>query len=827
MKPLASLAADRVGRARFALLLGLILAGCSSPDAFAEGEAAYARADYAAARAAYEQALRQPGAAATPARARAQLGLTLRKLGELAAAEAVLQRAIDEARGEGDAPLEAVARRYLGQVYAAEGERPAAMAQFDAALAFHREHGPTADLLKVQTSRAALAWEMDDFQAAYDAYADVYDRAQAAGDTALEAQALDGLGVLMAHVGEHESARWLVTRAGTLHAGAERTEALARSTLNLANLAAEEGRFAEARDRAAQASEVAARSGNRLLQAQARLVLANACLAEGLHERAIAAADEGLALGGSFDAIIDDAHLIRAMALAALERWPDVDEALGRLEARGRLPDRWKAFAEDVAARRAAAAGDAEGELTHRRRAIDHFECLRGQFGPEMLASFYNRRRLGIYQDLLRALVRRDRVDEAADLVGRIKARALVEDLLRLHRGDVAAAGPDPRRLQRGANLRQVASGLGAPPGVVALASRLPDDTAVLDYYALPDELLVFHVTRSERRLLRVAIDAASLAGQAAALERGILGRGRDYEAPAAWLAARLLDPLAAALNGPGAPRRLCVVPHGPLHRVPFEVLPWGGERLLDRFDVFSAPSLPALAALLEAAPATATPRVLAVGDPVENLPGARAEAARIAALFPERTVLLGAQAVETTVRAAMGAADVVHLAVHGIEPTSGRPAWLELLPDSAHDGRLFADEIAALRLKSSLVTLSACDSGVGAPNRGDEIPGVLDRAFLQAGARTVISSRWPVSDAATLRFMDAFYGALAEQRRLGAFAAAQRALRSGRVTAAGIDEGALATAVRGVRRAAGEGRPTDFTHPYFWASFALKGDPR
>jgi CHAT domain-containing protein len=258
---------------------------------------------------------------------------------------------------------------------------------------------------------------------------------------------------------------------------------------------------------------------------------------------------------------------------------------------------------------------------------------------------------------------------------------------------------------------------------------------------------------------------------------------------------------------------------------VPFEVLPWGGERLVDRFDVFAAPSLQALGALLEGEAAAATPRVLAVGDAVENLPGARVEAGRVAALFPERTVLLGAQAVETAVRGAMAAADVVHLAVHGIEPTSGRPAWLELLPDSANDGRLFADEIAALRLRSTLVTLSACDSGVGAPNPGDEIPGVLDRAFLQAGARTVISSRWPVSDAATLRFMETFYGALAERGRLGAFAEAQRALRSGRVSGDGLEAGALA--VRGVRRPADDGRPADFTHPYFWASFALKGDPR
>jgi CHAT domain-containing protein len=810
-------------RSTLALLLLALLGACQDRDPFARAEAAYARADYPTARALYEEALERASADVPRARVHARLGLTLRKLGELPAAETALQAALSEAGGDGAQRAEA--QRYLGQVYAARGERDAAMAQYDAALAWHREHGPAADLMKVQMSRAALAWDMDDFSSAYDAYADVLDRARSLGDTALEADALDGVGMLLGHVGEQEAARSYVARAATLHAAAQRTEALARSTLNQANLAVEAGQFADGRALADQAAPVAERSGNKLLQAQVRLVRANAYLGEALYDRALAAADEALGVAGpaGLDEVIDDAWLLRALAAAGLGRGDDVDAARKAIDGRGKLPDRWRGFLEDALAKRSAASGDEAGELDHLRRAVDAFERLRGQFGPEVLASFYSRRRLDIYQDLLRALVGRDRVDEAEALVGRIKARALLDDLVRVRRGDDPA---DARRMERGAHLRQIAAALPEAPAEPD-ARRLPADLGVLDYYLLPDELLVFWVTRDERRLFRVPVAAGALAEQVGALERGILGRGRDYEAPAGWLAQRLLDPAAAVLND--GPRRLCVITHGPLHRVPFEVLPWAGDRLLDRFDVFSAPSLPALQALLDAPPPAPAGSVLAVGDAVENLPGARVEASRIGGLFPNRTVLLGDQALETRVRAALGDADVVHLAVHGIEPGPGRPAYLELLPDSRNDGRLFADEIATLHLRSTLVTLSACDSGVGSPNPGDEIPGVLDRAFLQAGARTVISSRWPVSDAAAVPFMQAFYAALPDKGRLAAFSEAQRALRHGRLSP-DLDPTTLAMAgraSRGVRRPADDDRPPDFTHPYFWASFALKGDPR
>jgi CHAT domain-containing protein len=78
-----------------------------------------------------------------------------------------------------------------------------------------------------------------------------------------------------------------------------------------------------------------------------------------------------------------------------------------------------------------------------------------------------------------------------------------------------------------------------------------------------------------------------------------------------------------------------------------------------------------------------------------------------------------------------------------------------------------------------------------------------LRRAFLQAGARALLTSLFEVPDAETRQLMRRFYGGLREGRgRLAALHAAQRE-------------------VIGQRR-----REGGAAHPFFWAGFVLVGDP-
>ncbi len=103
---------------------------------------------------------------------------------------------------------------------------------------------------------------------------------------------------------------------------------------------------------------------------------------------------------------------------------------------------------------------------------------------------------------------------------------------------------------------------------------------------------------------------------------------------------------------------------------------------------------------------------------------------------------------------------EVLHFAVHAFaEPKFPERAALVLLNDSAtgEDGLLQPREIGQFRLNAGVVVLSACDTSVG-PTLGQE--GVLNiaRAFLLAGAQSVVTTLWAVSDATSTALMRHFY---------------------------------------------------------------------
>jgi CHAT domain-containing protein len=110
-------------------------------------------------------------------------------------------------------------------------------------------------------------------------------------------------------------------------------------------------------------------------------------------------------------------------------------------------------------------------------------------------------------------------------------------------------------------------------------------------------------------------------------------------------------------------------------------------------------------------------------------------------------------------------------------------------------DGMLQVREIEKLRLNAGLVTLSACDTGVG-PVGEDGVDNIVN-AFIEAGADTVVSTLWELEDHSTEHLMAAFYSRLSKGEPKGqALRDAQRQL---------IKEG---------------------LQPYYWASFQLVGDP-
>jgi len=119
----------------------------------------------------------------------------------------------------------------------------------------------------------------------------------------------------------------------------------------------------------------------------------------------------------------------------------------------------------------------------------------------------------------------------------------------------------------------------------------------------------------------------------------------------------------------------------------------------------------------------------------------------------------------------------------------------LRLAPGGKDDGRLDAYELFDMELSASLITLSACRTGLGKITRGDEIIG-LSRGFLYAGTPSVLASLWSVDDEATSDLMSTFYRNLIEGQD--------------KVTA-------LTNAEKETRK--------KYPHPNYWAAFYLIGD--
>ena len=152
--------------------------------------------------------------------------------------------------------------------------------------------------------------------------------------------------------------------------------------------------------------------------------------------------------------------------------------------------------------------------------------------------------------------------------------------------------------------------------------------------------------------------------------------------------------------------------------------------------------------------------------------------------------------------RAHLAGYRIIHLAVHGFSNNTypDRAALIFLSdPAAGEDGFLQASEIVQLRLNGQLVVLSACNTAVG-PVEGEEGIATLSRAFLLAGAKTVISTLWAIDDTFSLTLMTRFYQHLAAHEPAAyALTAAKRDLL--------LKYGQEAI-------------------PYYWAGFTLEGVP-
>ena len=280
--------------------------------------------------------------------------------------------------------------------------------------------------------------------------------------------------------------------------------------------------------------------------------------------------------------------------------------------------------------------------------------------------------------------------------------------------------------------------------------------------------------------------DAWAPAVQSGAVTRGMavsaISRNARSDSKAARALAALLLPASLGQTFRND-EEVLIVTSGVLALVPFAALPSLSDNaaMPAHFTMRYSPSL-AVAAELDAANATENrtmPQMLnalVVGNPVmptlamstsggersrlDSLPWARTEARWVAAKLGVHP-LLDAEATESTVSRSMKNASIVHLATHGMAYASelrARDSYVVFAADSAKDGFLTVGELIDHGdLHANLVVLSACQTGLGNIRQGEGVVG-LQRAFLAAGARSLLVSLWSVDDQATSLLMQQFY---------------------------------------------------------------------
>jgi CHAT domain-containing protein len=164
---------------------------------------------------------------------------------------------------------------------------------------------------------------------------------------------------------------------------------------------------------------------------------------------------------------------------------------------------------------------------------------------------------------------------------------------------------------------------------------------------------------------------------------------------------------------------------------------------------------------------------------------------------------LIGDAATEAAFHGQAPGSRLIHIAAHGqLNAKSPLFSRLILAPEAGDDGALEVHEIYGFDLaRADMVTLSACQTQLGSRSNGDDVVG-LSRAFIYAGAPTVVASLWSVDDEATAALMKAFYTHLKDgMGKAQALTAAQSDLRRD------------------------EAHP-QWAHPFYWAAFVLTGDP-
>ena len=481
--------------------------------------------------------------------------------------------------------------------------------------------------------------------------------------------------------------------------------------------------------------------------------------------------------------------------------------------------------------------GKVSDALTWFTKGVEVVEGMRAALKIDELRNSFQNNKLDLYRDIITLLITMNRTDDAFNFLERSRSRSFIDLLgnqklsfknegdqetwskikmlastvnsLKSELGSYEKPPADLQKRYRNTKSRyeeailevkQKNPGLSSfvsvdPLNLKGVQQLLAPRVGLLTYFITKDQLYLWLIT-NERTIFRTISVKEEEITRLVTRYRQLVQHLEPVEDELQQLYASLIKPVAPEIT---KLEYLGIIPDGPLHFLSFAALKHGPAYLVDDIPLFYAPSASVFQFTFAKRKAIKNDKVLAIGNPDlgnfnYDLPLAELEAKSIKWNYPNMDILTGTKATKEWVVKNISRYGIIHLAAHGeFDEANPLLSSLWLASENPENRQLTVQEIFGLEINADLVTLSACQTGLGKLEAGELIG--LNRAFIYAGTHALVSSLWRVDDLSTSVLMKHFYRNYITVNKAKSLRQAQLLIKK------------------------------DFPHPSYWAGFSLIGD--
>ncbi len=354
------------------------------------------------------------------------------------------------------------------------------------------------------------------------------------------------------------------------------------------------------------------------------------------------------------------------------------------------------------------------------------------------------------------------------------------------------------------------------PPSIKNVRKTVPKDMAVVEYFIGKDSIYSFWIGRN--RFFPVTVPYDLELQQAL---KSFTAQCRDPQKKVSQKFSRLLS---KKLVGKGLAEmddgidRLCIIPDGPLHNLPFEALSGSNDPSTYLIEQYAISYSYSVALLFREDRKKDLKTYVGFGtsysktlneklkarkrffgnENLEQLTLSKREIGRGATIFDGETYI-DEDATLANFLEHGDDADVLHLSLHGLVDTDDPARSCIIFDDHPEKFILSPLELYGRQLSADLVLLSACHSASGKIYNGEGVQG-MSKSFLLSGAHNILSSLWNASETSSMAITTAFL----------------ENVHAGQPTDLALHRSKLAYLSK---------TEPNKRHPYYWANFILLGE--